>query len=251
MSIMALAGSAVNRCLSPLGVAVIRARGHDWGETRDFLPFAETIAAAERRGLSLCDYIDEFLNKTPGATQATLDAMKRLGVFAGPLRTIVEIGPGSGRYLEKTLAACSPQRYEVYETAGPWASYIQAKYGVILQPTDGRTLSATPSNSADLVQAHKVFCGIPSLPTFKYWTEMARVCRSGGWAVFDALTEACLDGDTFRNWVDVWLPYGPYPAALPRIMPVQYFTSQNFGLVGTFLIPLGPGKTELFVFRKH
>ena len=251
MSILGLARLAVNRRLSPLGVEIVRKSGHDWSDTRTFLPFQATIAAAERSGLSVGDYIDEIMNNTPGATQATIDGMKRLGVFTEQLRNVVEIGPGSGRYLDKTMAACSPTRYEVYETAGPWASYIQTKYSVLLQPTDGRTLSATPDNSVDLVHAHKVFSGIPSLPTFTYWTEMARVCRIGAHAVFDILTEACLDLDTFKKWVDSSIENGAYPAAMPRITPIQYFESCQFDLIGTFFIPLSPGKTEVFVFRKR
>jgi SAM-dependent methyltransferase len=250
-SILSLARVTVNRVLSPLGIEIIRRRGHDWGDTRTFLPFEQTIASAARRGLSLNDYIDEVINKIPGATQATIDGMKNLGVFARPIHSVVEIGPGSGRYLEKTLAQCAPERYEVYETAIPWAAYVRDKYHVVLQPTDGRTLSSTFDESADLVQAHKVFCGIPALPTFRYWAEMARVCRSDGHAVFDIVTEDCLDLDALRDWIGSSTEYGPYPATIPRRTAIEYFASRRFDLVGTFFIPLGTGRTEVFVFRKR
>jgi len=250
MTVLKSARKTVNRCLFPLGLEVIRKDSHDSRDQSNFLPFERTIAAAERSGLSVGDYIDEVMNKQPGATQATIDGMMRLGVFARRITNVVEIGPGSGRYLEKTVAACSPTRYEVYETAAPWASYVKAKYNVILQPTDGQTLRATPDNSVDLVHAHKVFSSIPSLPTFIYWTEMARVCRNGGYAVFDILTEACLDLDTLQQWVDSGLDTGSYPAAMPRAIAVGYFSSRQFELVGTFVVPMTPGRTEVFVFRK-
>ena len=112
---------------------------------------------------------------------------------------MVEIGPGSGRYLEKTVEACAPSHYEVYETAGPWASYVVSKYNVVLQPTDGRTLRPTPDGSTDLVHAHKVFPSIPFVATCSYWTEMARVARSGAHVVFDIKTEASLDSDIFEK----------------------------------------------------
>jgi hypothetical protein len=49
-----------------------------------------------------------------------------LGVYSGAVNWVVEIGPGSGRYVEKTLSVCSPSRYEVYETATKWGSSFAA-----------------------------------------------------------------------------------------------------------------------------
>jgi hypothetical protein len=251
MSILKFARVAVNRCVSPLGIEILPKKGHDYSDDREYIPCQQTIAAAESSGLSVGDYIDEVINKIPGATQATIDGMKRLGVFAHRITNVVEIGPGSGRYLEKAMAECSPTRYEVYETAGPWISYLENKYPVVMQPTDGLSLHATPDCSVDLVHAHKVFCGVPSHTTFTYWTEMARVCRSGGHAVFDILTEACLDLSTLQKWVDHPSGYLAYPAVIPRVLAIEYFASRQFDLVGTFFIPMTPGRTEVFVFHKR
>jgi hypothetical protein len=52
--------------------------------------------------------------------------------------------------------ACNPAYYEIYETAGDWEKWLVDKYQVTSHPTDGRSLSSTPSGSIDLVQAHKV-----------------------------------------------------------------------------------------------
>lgn len=93
------------------------------------------------------------MSKTPGVTQLTIDNLVSLGVYSGAINWVVEIGPGSGRYVEKTLSVCSPSRYEVYETAAKWGSYVAKKSNVLLQPTDGRSLTATPNESADIVQA--------------------------------------------------------------------------------------------------
>lgn len=251
MSILKFARVALNRCVSPVGIEIIRKGSLDYSDQKNYIPFQQIVAAAERSGLSVGDYIDEVMNKIPGATQATIDGMKRLGVFTQRISNVVEIGPGSGRYLEKTLLACSPLRYEVYETAGPWASYIETRYKVIMQHTDGRTLGATPDNSVDLAHAHKVFSSIPSLPTFSYWVEMARVCRSGGHAVFDIMTENCLDLDTFKKWANSPHETGSYPAAMPRAIAIEYFVSHQFDLIGTFFMPMPPGRTEVLVFRKR
>lgn len=237
---------------APLGLEVRRRNRHDWSDTRNFIPFDETVEAAKRANLSVGDYIDGVMNRTPGATQATIDGMREHGVFKGPVRTVVEIGPGSGRYLEKTIAACQPQRYEVYETAECWASYVASKYPVVVQPTDGRSLAATPDGSADLVHAHKVFSGIPSLPTWIYWAEMSRVCAQGGHVVFDILSEACLDLDMLEKWVGSGVENGAYPAGMPRGLALDYFSSSGFDNVGTFFVPMGTDyTTEVFVFRKR
>ncbi len=252
MSLKSLARSTVNRAMAKVGVQVVRADSqHDWNDTRTFIPLETTLRKAKEAGLSVGDYIDAVMNKIPGATQQTIDEMARLGVFAKPLRRVLEIGPGSGRYLEKTIAACHPEAYEIYETAAPWAKYVTENYPVVLQPTDGRSLAASANASVDLVQAHKVFSGIPFLPTCFYWTEMARVLRPGGYAAFDVITEDCLDGATLEKWLRSEIDNGAYPAVVPRAVVTTYFGGHGFDLVGTAMIPIGPGTTELFVFRKR
>ena len=99
MSVLKFARVALNRCVSPLGIEIVRKGRFDYSDQGQYIPFHQTIAAAERSGLSVGDYIDEVMNKSPGATQATVDGMKRLGVFAQRSTNVVEIGPGTGRYL--------------------------------------------------------------------------------------------------------------------------------------------------------
>jgi SAM-dependent methyltransferase len=252
MSLTGVARSTINKVLAKGGFQLVRSSElHDWGDTRTFIPLEATIDAAKRAGLSVGDYIDTVMNNIPGATQRTIDEMVRLGVFATPPQTIVEIGPGSGRYLEKTIAVCRPKRYEVYETAGPWAKYVAETYDVVLQPTDGRSLKPTPDASADLVHAHKVFSSIPSLPTCVYFAEMTRITRPGGHVVFDLITESGLDIATFEKWIGLEIETGAYPAMFPRAVAINYFASRGFDLVGTAPVTIGPGTAELFVFRRR
>lgn len=243
------AGVILNKCINPLGIKIVRS-GHNWQDTKNFIPCAETVENARRKGCSVGDYIDEVMNNIPGTTEATIKGMASLDVFEKPIDTVLEIGPGSGRYLEKTLAHCTPERYEIYETSAPWAAYLQQNYDVVLLPTDGRYLSSTPDRSVDLVQAHKVFSSIPSLPTFGYWKEMSRVCRDGGFVVFDILTETCLEPATLNKWINSGTDNGAYPAAIPREAAISFFKSENFDVKGSFCVQIGPGHTEVFVFQK-
>ncbi len=242
---------AVNWAVAPLGVEIRVRQRHDWSDVASFIPLQPTLDGARAAGLSVGDYIDEVMNGIPGATAATLEQMAALGVFAHPPATVLEIGPGSGRYLEKTLQRCAPARYEIYETAAPWAEYVVREYGVVHQPTDGKSLAPTITASVDLLQAHKVFSGIDFLPTARYWLEMARVTRAGGFVVFDIVTENCMDPATLRRWTASGFETGSYPALVPRSVAVDFFAGEGFAFVGAFIVPMGPGTTETLVFRRQ
>ncbi len=248
-SLLHAVAAAVNKSLAPLGVKITKT-GHAWDDVASFIPFEQTLASARRANMSIGDYVDGVMNGVPGASQATVDKMTELGVFARPLHTIVEIGPGTGRYLEKTVKAARPVRYEIYETAGPWAAYLVGQHDVILQPTDGHSLAATASTSADLVHAHKVFSTVPFIVTCAYWREMVRVIRPGGWAVFDIMTERCLSGDAMEVWASSHVDNGSFPAAMPREVATRFFAAAGFALVGSVVVPMPPGVTELMVFKR-
>jgi len=242
--------SIVNKSLAPIGIEVSRAGAHDWNDTASFVPFGSTMEAARKANLSVGDYVDSILNGVPGSSQSTIDKMASVGVFAEPMHTIVEIGAGTGRYLEKTLKATRPARYEIYETAGEWATYLVKAYNVTLQRTDGYTLSQTKDGSASLVQAHKVFSTVPFMVSSCYFLEIARVVSPGGWAVFDAMTERCLDASVLRVWAKSGIRNGSYPAVIPRAVIVDFFGHNGFSLAGNFLVPMPPGTTELFIFKE-
>ncbi|MBI1361460.1 MAG: methyltransferase domain-containing protein [Alphaproteobacteria bacterium] len=241
--------AAINKVVGPLGIRVVRNR-HDWSDTQNFIPLKGTLAAAQKASLSVGDYIDTVMNNIPGATRFMIDSLHKLGVFDDAVASALEIGPGSGRYLEKIVEACRPARYEIYETAKPWANYLVSRHNVILQPTDGSSLAPTADASCDLVMAFKVFSSIPFMPTIRYWLEMQRVTRPGGRIVFDVMTEDCLPPGAIATWAASGINNGAYPAVMPRRPMLALFDTAGFALVGSFRAPMGVGQTETFVFRK-
>ena len=251
MSLVKTIGSGVNHCLRPIGLKIERV-GHDWSDVSSYIPFDETMAEAkafEASGASLGDYID-IRQGIMGTTQATVQRMKELGVSEGSIRSIVEIGPGTGRYLDCTLRECSPERYEIYETAAEWADFVSRKYSVIRQPVDGISLQGTETGSIDLVHAHKVLSATTFLITANYWCEMVRVVRENGYAVFDVVTEHCLAPAIVEAWAHRGIPgRSTYPSLVPSATVID-FCSQGFEHVGSFLSAMPPGHTEVFVFRK-
>jgi len=246
MPLLGAARRSINRLLSPLHVEVVRTTAAD-RDPEDYLPFEDTLAGAKAAGVSVGDYIDQKHN-VAGATQKAIDEMRALGVFDGHVRSVCEIGPGSGRYLSRTLEACRPAHYEIYETARPWADYLVREYNVVLRPTDGCSLAHTPTGSVALVQSHKVFVITPSMTTCNYFLEMIRVTAPGGCIVFDCMTEACMEPGLIERWKS--RSSGYYPCLFPRALVLDIFQSRGCSLVGSFFEPMRPGKTESFVFRK-
>ncbi|MFH8697671.1 methyltransferase domain-containing protein [Streptomyces chartreusis] len=247
---MSVLKSGVKRLLGRAGFDIVRSTRIQGG-VDDFIPFEATMRAARAADLSVGDYIDEVMNGTPGATRSTIEELRALGVFAANPDTVLEIGPGSGRYLEKTLKECSPGRYEIYETAAPWAEYLVDTFGAVAQPTAGCSLAPTPDGSVDLVQAHKVFNTVTFLYASRYFFEMARVARPGGRIVFDVMTETCLDPATMRTWATKGGEgHGSFPAAMPRRTCVDLFATLGCSLEADFLAPMGVASTEVLVFRK-
>jgi hypothetical protein len=218
----------------------------------EFLPFEETLAAAKAAGVSVGEYIEwQHVTGSRSALDQTMHGLASLGVFNGPIERVCEIGPGSGRYLEKTIARCKPRNYEIYESSREWRNWLVERYGVIARAYDGRALAETESSFVDLVHAHKVFGGLPFFNTMSYFREMARVVSAGGWVVFDIMTETCFS----REHLDAWFAANPWdwawsPHMIARDYTVRIFAEQGISFVGSFQIPLFPAITECMVFRK-
>lgn len=239
----------VNRPLRRLGLELVRAGSRDYTEFREYIPYTATLVAARKAGLSVGDYIDAVHNR-PGATAETVERLVAMGLLVPGLRRICEIGPGSGRYLERTIAACRPQHYEIYETAAEWRDYLVDEYGVEARPTNDVSLAPTPDASVDLVQAHKVFPGLSFLVCLSYFAEMVRVVAPGGGIVFDVVTEECMDEATVASWRAARSGYQLYPSLIPRAFTIAFFAAHGVELKGSFIVPMAPGKTECLVFKK-
>lgn len=233
----------LNRFLERFGfqLAWLNQPGHIIG----FLPLQETIQKAEAANMSLCDWIDQRHNE-PGVTPRTIDRLHDLGVFQGSIDRVCEIGPGSGRFLEKILQRCRPRQYEIYETETDWSEWLAAHYPVTQQKADGKSLSATASGTVDLVTSFRVFVALPFLVTQRYFNEMVRVVRPGGTLVFDAVTEECMDEETVGRWL---ASSSTYPVITSRQRITHFFDEHGFQLVGSFFMPLRPGRSEYFVYK--
>lgn len=241
-------GQNINHFLKLLDLKLVKLRPYT--DYQDYIPFEKTITGAKEAGLSVGDYIDAKHNK-PGATQETIDKMSSFGVFAGKIERVCEIGPGSGRYLDKVIQKCHPSYYEIYETARVWEQWLLQQYSLTAQPTDGKSLSHTPSASIDLVHAHKVLPGQSSLVSCRYLKEMARVTQTGGKIVFDIVTEECFDEATLNDWLATSRRYTSYPCLMPKQFTINFLQQHHCQFINSFLVPMKPGKTECMIFVKQ
>jgi hypothetical protein len=239
----------MNTVLRLAGAELVRPGPRPFEEFRDYIPFEPTMAAANDAGMSVGDYIDWEHNR-PGATQETIDRLHDLGALRPGMRRLCEIGPGSGRYLEKTIALCNPELVEIYETAAPWRQYLLERYGVVAHDADGHSLSHTSSASVDAVMAHKVFSGTPFLVVCGYLAEMARVVTPGGKVIFDVVTEMCMTPSVLTRWIGTGAHYQFYPSLTPKQFVLDFLARRGLGFDGGFILPMEPGLTECLVFTR-
>ncbi len=153
-----------------------------------YLDAAQTVNAARQSNLSLAEYLEN--NNIGGVgvrRDRIIDTLTKH--ISHSLEKIVEIGTGTGIYMEKIHEFYHPVRYEVYETNQGWVDYLADSYkntlGVKIHNADGQTLKQTPDGYTDAVYAHGVFVYIPLLSTIKYLEESIRVVKRHGYIIFD------------------------------------------------------------------
>lgn len=246
MQVKRLFHRTINRLLAPAGIRIVRVTSPTIGGQP--ISDEQAIAEAQRRGISAGLYLEELFGKI-GRAQKIIDRMKTVGALSEDLSVVCEIGPGSGLYIEKILGIASPDRYEIYEIAGNRAKFLAREHPVISQPTDGCTLTHTPSATVQLVHAHGVFVALQFLTSYSYFKEIVRVTAPEGYAVFDIISEDCLDEDT----VDLWLNSSlRYPSFLSKKYVIDFFNQHGFHLVDDFKLPLlVQGDSCYLVFKRE
>ncbi len=247
MSVKSTLKQAANAGLRPLRVQLVAGTTADQA-VETFIPARKTIAAADRAGMSVGDYIDKTY-VTPGATADLVREMLKIAGLskAGGCETICEIGPGSGRFAEILISELDPKAYEMYEPARDWLPHLRTLPKAVMRHCDGHSLGETPDASVDLVHSQKLFVYLRFYVVIGYLEEMARVVRPGGVVAFDVVTEPCLDEEVARAWAQDGTIYH----ASSRSWIVQFMGARGLTLIGSCFTPLKPGKSELLVFRRE
>ena len=90
--------------------------------------------------------------------------------------------------------------------------------------------------------------GNPILTIFRYLMEMVRVVNDEGVIVFDLLTAECMSNKMVEKWVSSGVDHAC--SMTPKEVALEFFAERGFRYVGGFIVPMAPGLTEYFVFKK-
>jgi len=225
------------------------AAGHTVVENRatyaGFLPAEETRRAAAVAGRTVHEHA-EIVSRQVGVTARVLDEMRTAGCLR-PTDRVLEIGPGTGRFLDTVLAETKPVEYDFYEIADDWADWLLSTYGsrIRRKPTDGWSLKATPDASCGLVHAHGVLVYLKPVHAFAYLIEMARVCRRDGFVVFDFHPAEEFDEEVARDWIEA---DHDWPIPLDRTHVLDVFTRRDMRLIREFSVPSDDGSSRYVIF---
>jgi hypothetical protein len=211
-----------------------------------YISAPETVAAAKNAGLSVCDYV-ERLWCIEGTTASVIDRLRRLGAITAATKSVVEIGPGTGRYIEHTLKHSQPQRYQIYEVDDGWSSWLAKTYPVEACPADGRSLKSTHSSSCDLVHAYGVFVYLPFFTSYRYFKEIARVAAPEAFVAFDIISERCLDSETAEKCIEGGHEFFCF---LSSAYVRQFFETNGFRFVDNFILRYPVHQSEFLVFSR-
>ena len=247
-----LAGGAVNRLLAPTGFMITRDapgqaeawRSHIGGPYRSD---REVIALARQRGVSVADFIEEEWG-SPGRARQIIEQLHGLGAVPADLRSVCEIGPGSGKYIQALFARRAPVQYEIYEIERHRAHWLGRTYPVVVRATDGERLSGTADSSMQLVHAHGVFASLKTISSLALFAEAMRITAPGGHVAFDIISEECLSDADVDAWLKTPLRYVNF---LSKAFVTGYFERHGFSLTGNFAYPLMIfGRSVYLLFQK-
>lgn len=158
---------------------------YKWGKPGNYISCEQTVDAAANEGQSVADYIETLWNQK-GNSQGVIN--KFASVSGKILNTdiVLEIGAGTGRYLDKVIKDYKVKTIYSYETAEDWSNWLAYMYSpvCIKRNADGKSLSHEKDESIDIVFAHGVFVYLPFLNSVGYFSEIVRVLRGGGACTF-------------------------------------------------------------------
>ncbi len=237
-----------SRLLLRLARKVARASGYTLVKNRTpyagYLNAEATVRSATDAGRTIYEQT-ELAGGQAGVTLRVLNEMRRGGCLRGTDR-VLEIGPGSGRFLEPTLNEVQPSRYDIYEIADDWSGVLLEKFGsrIVRNYADGTTLGATPDDSCGLVHAHVVFVYLKPIHAFAYFAEMARVCSPDGYVVFDFYPSEDFDESTAAEWIAA---EHDWAITLPRSHVVALFDKRGFRVRREFSVPSDHGSSRYLI----
>lgn len=219
-----------------------------------YIRVADVVPKAAAASKSLCDYLeDENIGGVGRRRDFIIQELNSRKVFENKTH-ILEIGAGTGMYLEKTLSLAQPKTYEVYETALDWVTYLQEQYKgsearVVCHNANGRNLHQTADASVDLLLAHAVYVYIPMIASMKYLIDSARVLKPGGLMVFDVFSDQHFHWDVVKQWIDDSSGY-VFPVVIAHDLVQEFAKNNGFNVLHMFDSPLHASTSTYYILEK-
>jgi hypothetical protein len=196
----------------------------------NYISCKETVDAAIAENLSVCDYLEKKWNQV-GETQKVIYELID-SVDIKNITSSCEIGPGTGRYIEKIFSAAPLiKHYSIYETAPDWAFWLSQKYNCIKRDANGIDLNQEGDSSIDLCHAHGVFVYLSIFNSLRYIKEMIRVCRIGGIIFFDYYNSETLNKINGNTILEQNISY---PVIIPDSVIESFIKDNNCEIIKTF-----------------
>ncbi len=143
---------------------------------------------------------DEWSNESvPGWKESFIENV--LEPFVQPEDTVLEIGPGSGRWSEHLIARAA--RVKLVDVTPECIELCREKFGtsgnVEYFVNDGRSLADIPSGSIDKIWSFDVFVHILTDDVDAYVAEFARVLVPSGEALIHHAKSGTTSSETWRS----------------------------------------------------
>ncbi|HLO83264.1 MAG TPA: class I SAM-dependent methyltransferase [Chitinophagaceae bacterium] len=215
-----------------------------------YISAESVVLKANEKHLTVNQYLEELWGLDTHAAGIIKNFELEKYLQNGPLN-IVEIGAGTGVYVDKlikTLGRGNIGVYQVYETAADWVKYLGETYPIQLPESNGYQLKSTNADSVDLVHAHGVFVYTSFITSMSYLKEMIRVVKKGGIIAFDVFDQSSYTDEIIEKWISTG---HTYPNIIPEEIILDLFSKNGFRLLKTFHSAFEPGKSKYFVYLKE
>ena len=166
-------------------VEIDMSHGFDFNNLRPIIAFQRgsyDIEIAKNKGITIDELKEKLITKTKSRFDQFLDADF---IDPGRVDAVCEIGAAWGAATRYMLNRYKPSTYHVYEIDTAWAQWLADNLGVDSKSCDGESLSDTKDESMDIVVASSCLYFMPFVKQWNYLTEMARVLKPGGIALFN------------------------------------------------------------------
>ena len=205
-----------------------------------------TVQAAQDADLTICEFVERLWDQY-GQTKLILNRAAKHIDFS-EVNTVCEIGPGTGRYIKKTIERMGKvDNYTIYEIDKDWANWLETEYSISKREANGIDLQDEENTSIDFCQAHGVFVSLSMYNVLIYLKEMMRVTKSGGYLLFDYFDETSFSNNVGQIIIDNSIDY---PSIIPSGIIRNFLLENNCEIITEFNNKYGKGESKYILAQK-